>query len=55
MKKETKLKKKRASIKEWLAKARDDLQPGFLQGKHGEFYLLVAVEQILVYLEEESI
>lgn len=54
MKQKAKLKKDLIQIKQWLKKARMDLMPRYLQGNHGEFMLLIAVEGISRYLENLS-
>jgi hypothetical protein len=55
MKLETKKRKQLERVKEWLAKARPDLQEKYMGGGHGEFSLLIAVEQLVKYLELEQL
>ena len=54
MKIETRKNRKLLDIKEWLNKARLDLEPRYLKGNTGEFMLLIAVEQLVAYLEIEK-
>ena len=58
MKFETKKRKQLESVKEWLAKARPDIEARTIGGGwQPEFSLLIAVEQLVKYLEmkEEEI
>jgi hypothetical protein len=59
MLKKTKLNKKLLEVKllevkKWLSQARSDLEPRYLKGNTGEFMLLVAVEQLIIYLESKD-
>lgn len=51
MKLSTKKKKQLIVIKDWLSKARPDIQANSLRGWQPEFSMLIAVEQIVKYLE----
>lgn len=43
------------AIKKWLKLARDDLQTRYVTGgDDGTFYLLVAVEKLVKYIEGEK-
>jgi hypothetical protein len=54
MKFSTKKKKQLETVKDWLAKARSDIEDRSLQGWQPEFSLLIAVEQLVKYLEMEE-